>query len=252
MNQDQLKLKLDEYTENKEFTVIFSGKSSKKVDGLYHPERQEMIIHNKNFTEVNQMMYTAFHELSHHIDFTENREKTTRNAHGGQFRAIFHGLIEKAIEKGDYQEYDNPFLDQVIETNKEHTRFLKKFGKQLVELLDRCQQDHHSFEDVVERKLSLKPGMAKDIMRVYAMDISEEVGGEFSKKVAKIKDPGERAEAEKSGEIPTKPIPEPEDEKAEAENNLRKIEKQIQKLEEKRQMYEDRLQGYEDAEEVHG
>ena len=48
MNQDQLKTKLDEYTENKDFTVIFSGKTSKKVDGLYHPEKQEIIIHNKN------------------------------------------------------------------------------------------------------------------------------------------------------------------------------------------------------------
>jgi len=254
MNQDQLKLKLDEYTDHKEFSVIFSGKHSKKVDGLYHPEKQEIIIHNKNFTTDDQMMYTALHELSHHIDFTDNRGKTTRNAHGGEFRSIFHSLLEKAVENGDYKEFSDPFLDEVVQINKDHTVFLKKFGKALIALLDKCQQEHYSFEDVVERKLSLKPGWAKDIMRVYVMDVSEEVGGEFSKKVAKIKDPTQRAEAEKMGEIPvkTKPISGPEDERAEAEKNLRRIEKQIEKLEQKRAIYEEQIQGYEDSEALNG
>lgn len=254
MNQDQLKLKLDEYSENKDFTVIFSGKASKKIDGLYHPEKQEIIIHNKNFFNDTQLMYTALHELAHHIDFIENRGKTTRNAHGGKFSAIFHGLIEKALENGDYEEFESPFLDEAIAINREHTTFLKKFGKALIALLDACQKDHHNFEDVIERKLSLKPGWAKDIMRVYAMDISEEVGGEFSKKVAKIKDPEERKIAEERGEIPvkTKPIDGPEDEKAEAERNLRRIEKAIANLERKRAIYEEQLQGYEDSEAVNG
>ena len=117
-------------------------------------------------------MYTALHELSHHIDYTENRDKTSRNAHGGEFRAIFHGLLEKAVENGDYAEMSSPFLDEVIQINKDHTVFLKKFGKALIALLDLCQKTHHNFEDVVERKLSMKPGWARDIMRVYAMDIS--------------------------------------------------------------------------------
>ena len=115
MNQDQLKLKLDEYTDHKDFQIIFSGKHSKKVDGLYHPEKQEIIIHNKNFSEENGLMYTALHELAHHIDFSDNRGKTTRNAHGGEFRAIFHSLLSKAIEMGDYDEFEDPFLDQVVQ-----------------------------------------------------------------------------------------------------------------------------------------
>lgn len=247
MNQDQLKLKLDEYTEHQDFSVIFSGKSSKKIDGLYHPEKQEIIIHNKNFTTDGQLMYTALHELSHHIDFVTNRGKTTRNAHGGEFRSIFHGLLEKAVIDGDYEELSDPFLDKVIEINKEHTVFLKKFGKALIDLLDLCQKDHFSFEDVVERKLSMKPGWAKDIMRVYAMDISEEIGGEFSKKVAKIKDPIERKEAEEKGEIIPKAKPVisgPESELAEAEKALRRVEKSIENLEKKRQIYLDQIEGY--------
>lgn len=251
MNQDQLKEKLDKYTENKDFTVIFSGKISKRIDSLYHPEKQEIIIHNKNFVEENSLMYTALHELVHHIDFTSNRGEIKRNAHGGQFWTIFHEILEKAIENGDYKEFEDSFLDAAIEINKEHTKLLKRFGKSLIDLMDRCQQTYYPFEDLVHRKLSLKPGQAKDIMSVYIMDVSEEIGGEFSKKVAKIKDPEKRKEAEEKGEIPVK-FKEPEDERAEAERNLRRIEKQIENLQRKKIMYEEQLQGYEDAEELYG
>jgi hypothetical protein len=254
MNQDKLKEKLDQYTDKQDFSVIFSGKMSKKVDGLYHPEKQEIIIHNKNFVNDSELIYTALHELAHHIDFVTNRDKITRNAHGGHFREIFHGLIKKAIESGDYEDFEDPILDETIEMNREYTRFLKKFGQQLIKLLDKCQQVHHNFEDVVDRKLQMKNSQAKNIMAVYAMDVSEEIGGEFSKKVAKIKNPVERKEAEMAGEIPTKtkPISGPEDERAEAEKNLRRIEKAIANLERKRAIYEEQLQGYEDAEAVHG
>ena len=250
VNQDQLKIKLDSFTEHKDFQVIFSGKHSTKVDGIYNPEKHEIIIHNKNFSEENGLMYTAIHELAHHIDFKDNREKTTRNAHGGEFRTIFHFLLEKAIESGDYKEFEDPFLDQVVAINKEHTVFLKKFGKALIALLEKCQQSFNLsyFEDIVDRKLSLKYGQAKEIMAVYAMDISEEIGGEFSKKVAKIKDPAERREAEEKGEIPVKiktVLSGPESELAEAEKALRRIEKAIENLERKRQVYLDQIEGYE-------
>lgn len=248
MNQDQLKLKLDEYTDHKEFTVIFSGKHSVKVDGLYHPEKQEIIIHNKNFTNDDQLMYTALHELAHHVDLTENRDKTSRNAHGGKFRSILHLLVEKAIENGDYKDFSGDELDEAVKINKEHTILLKRFGKSLIKLLNKCQQEHHPYEDLTDRKLALKPGQLKSIMAVYAMDISEEVGGDFAREVVKIKDPVKRKEAEEKGEIPpkTKPVVSgPESELAEAEKALRRIEKSIANLEEKRQMYEDLIEGYE-------
>ena len=49
MNQDQVKQKLLQLEKvDVDFTVTFSGKRSRKVDGLYYPDRMEMIIHNKN------------------------------------------------------------------------------------------------------------------------------------------------------------------------------------------------------------
>jgi hypothetical protein len=50
MNQDQVKTKLLSIADAPmEFTVIFSGKKSKKVNGLYKPDSREIILHNKNF-----------------------------------------------------------------------------------------------------------------------------------------------------------------------------------------------------------
>jgi len=62
MNQDQVKELLLTLDKNvPDFSVIFSGKMSGKVDGLYYPDRREIIIHNKNFEEDGQLIYTAIH-----------------------------------------------------------------------------------------------------------------------------------------------------------------------------------------------
>ncbi|MCK4514270.1 MAG: hypothetical protein KAU31_03380, partial [Spirochaetaceae bacterium] len=71
MNQDQVKeqlLRLEDDTE--EFFLIFSGKRSKKANGLYHPDTREIILHNRNFESDTALMYTAIHEFAHHIHFT--------------------------------------------------------------------------------------------------------------------------------------------------------------------------------------
>ena len=68
MNQDQVKeilLRLNEDVE--EFFVIFSGKQSNKVNGLYHPDTREIILHNRNFENDQLLMYTAIHEFAHHV-----------------------------------------------------------------------------------------------------------------------------------------------------------------------------------------
>lgn len=205
MNQDQLKETLDKLTGNTDFTVIFSGKMSKKIDGLYHPEKKEIIIHNKNFVEDNQAIYTGIHELAHHIDFTVNHETNTRNAHGKRFQKIFDDLVKDAISKGIYEDYESEILDDAIRLNREHTAFLKRFGKALITLLDECQKKHHHFDDLVSRKLSLKNSQAKAIMSVYALDIPEEAGGHFAEKITKIKDEAKRNEAAMSGKVPIDP-----------------------------------------------
>ena len=98
MNNEEIKAALARlYYCKIDFIVIQSGKKSSKVNGLYKPATREIILHNKNFTTDNQLMYTAIHELTHHILTTEKGVKTSKS-HSGIFWATFYDLIDKAIE----------------------------------------------------------------------------------------------------------------------------------------------------------
>lgn len=230
MNQDQVKEILDKYTEKKDFTVIFSGKMSRKVNGLYHPDTHEIIIHNKNFTGDNEMMYTAFHELAHHIDFKKSAAKTTRNAHGGEWPGIFKGILEKALKNGDFKSIDPEKIAEVVRMNNMRTKNLKIFGKNLIILKDYCQTRQYPFEDVVTRILHIKKEEAKRIMKVFARDISEDIGPDLAKRVAEIRDPLERRKAEESGEVPVKSHPKEElDEYAQLAKEKKSLEKALEK-----------------------
>ncbi|MGP1510875.1 MAG: hypothetical protein ACTTIU_10140, partial [Treponema lecithinolyticum] len=67
MNCEQVKnILLSIENTDLDFEMIFSGKESKKVNGLYKPETREIILHNKNFKTDNQLVYTAIHEYTHH------------------------------------------------------------------------------------------------------------------------------------------------------------------------------------------
>ena len=206
MNQDQIKtLLLELNSDVEDFSVIFSGKMSKKVDGLYYPEKQEIIIHNKNFTEDNPLVYTAIHEFAHHIQFTQIEAEITSRAHTVLFWNIFHKLLIQAEEKGIYENLFSNDKRFISLTNRIKTDYLQKngtlmkeFGKLLIEALDLCQQNHANFEDYVDRALGLNRTAAKSIMKVYAMDVSSEIGFDNMKIVAGIKEEKQRKDAEES------------------------------------------------------
>lgn len=42
-----------------EFTVDFSGKSDKKVNGYYRPSTREIVINDRNFESENQLVFTV-------------------------------------------------------------------------------------------------------------------------------------------------------------------------------------------------
>lgn len=251
MNQDQVKaLLLELENEVEDFSLIYSGKMSKKVDGLYHPEKQEIIIHNKNFTEDNPLIYTAIHEFAHHIQFTRKDIEVTSRSHTVMFWDIFHKLLIKAEEKGIYQNLfstDERFikLTQKIKNQylQKNGHLMKEFGKLLIEALDLCQQNHAQFEDYVDRELGLNRTAAKSIMKVYAMDVNPEIGFDNMKIIAGIKEENQRKEAEKSfkeGKSPDMVKAEIQESKGKPdvtlprlESQKRRIEKSIQNLQQK-------------------
>jgi len=206
MNQDQVKHKLLQLEKiNVDFTVTFSGKRSKKVDGLYYPDRQEMIIHNKNFVDDNQLMYTAIHEYAHHLQFAKSTAPVTPRAHSNDFWNIFHSLLYKAEKLGIYE--------NIFETNKEfkeltailrndyllkNSSLMKEFGSLLAKGRELCAKYRVSFEDYLDRVLQLHRNEAKTIMKTYTMDINPKIGYENMKTVTRIRDDDLREEIQES------------------------------------------------------
>lgn len=204
MNQDQIKEKLlllDDSAED--FTVILTGKSSRRVDGQYHPDRREIILHNKNFTGDNALMYTAIHEFAHHLHFSRSPVPISTRAHTNRFWSILHKLLFDAERKGIYTnifERDQRFLEltERIRGNflSANGQLMKELGGLLMEAQELCEKSEASFDDYVDRVLHLHRTAAKTVMRVYAMNVSPEIGFENMKTVAGIGDHEKRKMAE--------------------------------------------------------
>ncbi len=206
MNQDQVKKKLLQLDNDvDDFTVTFSGKESKKVDGLYKPDTMEIIIHNKNHADDNSIMYTAIHEFAHHLQFTRSPLPVSSKAHTNKFWDIFHKLLFKAEEKGIFTNIFSSDQRFVKLTGKIKKNFLiangnlmKELGQLLMEAQKLCRESHVSFEDYVDRELGLHRTTAKTIVKVFAGDINPEIGFENMKTVASIKDEDTRKQAEEA------------------------------------------------------
>ncbi len=195
MNQTQVKemlLRLKGDVE--EFTLIFSGKQSKKVDGLYKPESREIIIHNRNTEDQNAIIYTAIHEFAHHVHITGSAVPVSRRAHTKEYWSILHALLGKAEElniylnkfktEPDFQNLTREIRENFIFKNGE---LMKEFGKLLGESFKLCLKHDMSFDDYVDRELGLGRTAAKQIISVYREDINPHVGYENMKTLARIK-----------------------------------------------------------------
>ncbi len=204
MNNDQIKATLLALRATAEdFTVILSGKKSRKVHGLYKPETREIIIHNRNFTSENQLLYTAIHEYAHHIQFTTAAAPISVRTHTTSFWNLFHTLLFEAEEKGIYR---NPF-DEIDELRELARRIrekfiagsgslMKEFGRLLIQAHGLCEKHGTSFSDFLDRVLSLPRTSAQLIMKAHSLDIDPRVGFENMRGLAAIRDDGDRARAQ--------------------------------------------------------
>jgi predicted ribosome quality control (RQC) complex YloA/Tae2 family protein len=259
MNQDQVKERLLGLEPDvEEFFLIFSGKTSKKAHGLYYPDTREIIIHNRNFSDDNSLMYTAIHEFAHHVHFTSSPVPVGNRAHTIEFRRILHELLNRAEEK---QIYYSPFthdpefmgLTYRIRTQflQQNGRLMKEFGSVLAEAQELCEKRNARFDDYVERVLSLNKSVANTLMRIHQHDVSPELGYENMKTVAAIRDPEDRKAAEdalKSGQSAdmvkarTRASEDETEDPLEAlEKEKRRIERTIRSLESKLKTVEERL-----------
>jgi hypothetical protein len=204
LNQEQVKNILIQLENNvEEYKVIFSGKTSKKVNGLYYPDKKEIIIHNKNFTDDNSLVYTAIHEFTHHVHISRSPIPISNRCHTNEFWNIFHKLLFKAEELGLYK--------NIFETNEEFNKLtneiknsflfknaelMKNTGKLLITAINLCQKHKVRFEDYVDRGLLLNRTTANTMVKLYTMDINPEIGFDNMKIASKIKDNEERKKIE--------------------------------------------------------
>jgi len=203
MNNDQIKellLKIENC--ETDFKVVLSGKKSKRVNGLYKPETREIVLHNRNFTSDNLLIYTAIHEYAHHIHFCSDDPPKSMRAHTRRFRNILHGLLIRAEELGLYQGVleSDPRLTELTERIRStfivpHGGLMKEFGRVLLEAQDLCEKTGVRFEDYVTRVLNLDRTEIRHIMRVSQAQLPEEIGYSNMKTIAGISDPNIREEA---------------------------------------------------------
>lgn len=204
MNQDQVKealLRLEPEVE--EFSLIFSGKQSRRVNGLYKPETREIIIHNKNFSDDNDLMYTAIHEFAHHIHFTGSLIPVSSRAHRNEFWDLFHRLLGRAEEMAIYRsifEVDKDFRALTAKIREtylaQNGRLMKEFGGLLLEAEALCRKTHSRFEDYVDRILGLHRTTARVLMRMHTLDLNPAIGFENMKTVASFRSEEDRQGAE--------------------------------------------------------
>lgn len=210
MDNEKLKqILLDIATTEIDFTVTQTGKESKRVNGLYTPDNHEILLHNKNFKNDYQLIYTAVHEYTHHLiseqQLAEFGSSHTYNAkvHNQAFWAKFDELLSIAEEKGYYklEWQSNAELAELTEKIKKdyleaNGRLMQEFGKLLIKAHTLCEEANIRYEDYIDRVLCLPRNSAKEIKRVGTVEVNPAIGFDNMKIVACAKKKDDRAEME--------------------------------------------------------
>jgi hypothetical protein len=229
--------------------VIFSGKKSKKVNGIYKPFTKEIIIHNRNFEDAegtrneNCLIFTAIHELAHYIMITEKGNKSPR-VHSQDFWATFHDLLDIAEKKGVYHaEIDaetQKLIDDAHEIDRQIAELQRELGRVILAIEESCHKNGLRQDDIIERKVQISKPSMKVAIAAYSMG-DQGVGADIQVEAAKQGDENKRAmiiaaghegksvvQAKKST-APARPI-DAEDETTTLIREKRRIERTVESL----------------------
>ena len=210
MNQDQVKEKLLALEDAPlDFTVVFSGKRSKKVNGLYKPDSREIIIHNRNFSSsekekgCNLLVYTAIHEYAHHLHACARGGHLSSRAHTSEFWAILHGLLEKAEKKKIYKNVfsGSKELEELTNTIRENYlmnngKLVKELGQLLLQAQNLCSAIGGRYEDYIDRVLRIPRQAANLAIRMYQYNLDPETGADNMRFLAGITNEEKRMSAQ--------------------------------------------------------
>jgi hypothetical protein len=264
MNQDAIKeMLLELETTSLDFSVTFTGKTSKKVNGLYKPDTFEILLHNKNFTDDNQLVYTAIHEYAHHLEHEKRLERlggkvpgTRMRFHTTEFWAHFHHLLDIAEQK-EYYKLDRESPAELSELTvaiqghvEQNGASMRALGDLLIKAQKMCEQAHIRYEDYIDRVLKIPRNAARAITKIAEFQVNPAIGYENMKFVASIPSPQKRKTAEEqflAGKTPDmvrgeikKPQKQP-DLKTQLEQEKRRLEKTIETLSKRLKQVEENL-----------
>lgn len=176
------------YQYKTEFTVTQTGKQSRKVNGFYKPLTHEIFLHNKNYKSDNAVMFTAIHELTHHIQ-NENGVKAAR-AHDNAFWSTFYNLLDEAERIGIYSRERSESVaaktKELTDIQKHIIELQKQQGKLLAELHRECEEQGDRYEDVLEHDLQISRNKAKELQKQAYL--TSDVSDEMSKAINSAKD----------------------------------------------------------------
>ena len=245
-----------------DFTVIHSGKESRRVNGLYKPDTHEIILHNKNFKTDNEMIYTAVHEYAHHL-LTEEALATmgdtalpNARVHTQAFWAKFNELLIIAEKKGYYalNIQSSPELEKLTEEIRKNYlekngELMQAFGRLLAKAYDLCEKANIRYEDYIDRVLCLPRNSARDIRKLGMENVNPALGYDNMKFVASLKNPDDRSAAEKQllhGGSPDsvralmrrKSSDDADDKKTKLEKEKKRIERAIEQLQKRLEFVE--------------
>ncbi|MBP3709545.1 MAG: hypothetical protein J6I73_03965 [Treponema sp.] len=263
MDNEKIKLMLLDVQDTKlDFTVIQSGKESRRVNGLYKPETHEIILHNKNFKSDNGIIYTAIHEYAHHLmteEFINNFGDTAlpnAKSHTQAFWAKFNELLIIAEKKKYYtlSIKSSPELEKLTEEIRtkylaKNGELMQKFGRLLERAFELCEEADIRYEDYIDRVLCLPRTVAHDIRNVGMENINPALGYDNMKLVASLKNPGDRSAAEKQLLNGTSPVSvkahmkrkksdDADDKKTRLEKEKKRIERTIEQLQKRLEFVE--------------
>lgn len=182
---------------DEDFSVIMTGKESKKVNGLYKPATKEILLHNKNFKTDNELLYTAIHEYAHHLISTRNGvPQKGAVAHDVNFWAVFDTLLDAAVEKGIYQRTRSEKLSSLItearECDEQIVKMKQKLGNILSTIAKLSVEEGVRYEDVLSHDLNIDKVTAKKEQKLGMLgEVVDGLGQDEASVVLKAKSKNE-------------------------------------------------------------
>ena len=145
------------YEGREAFSVTF-GRLGKTVWGRYLPCTRSIVVDRSKMANDTMVMYTALHELAHHICYQDKGQEGKR-AHTKLFWGVYHDLLDRAEEAGIYERSRDgavvSLVEQVKAKDRETAALQRELGSLVKELWGVCEEKGIRAEDVLERQAGL-------------------------------------------------------------------------------------------------